>query len=72
MFQEHKPTCGSCSVHCYKPSMKKRIIEVMRYSGPRMIFHHPLLACAHLVDQKRCKNKDKKQDHSTMSRDIKS
>ena len=50
-FQEGKPTCGKCTVHCYKPEMRTRIIEVMRFSGPRMIFHHPVLAVAHMLDE---------------------
>jgi hypothetical protein len=52
-FQEQKPTCGKCTVHCYKPEMRKKIIEVMRFSGPRMMLHHPILAIAHLSDEKR-------------------
>lgn len=56
-FQEKKTTCGKCSVHCYKPAMKEKIIEVMRYSGPRMIFRHPILALAHLLDAK-CSRKE--------------
>ncbi len=52
-FQENKSTCGKCTVHCYKPDMRKRIIEIMRFSGPKMIFNHPLLACAHLLDERR-------------------
>jgi len=47
-FGENKPTCQKCPVHCYKPEMKTRIQEVMRYSGPRMLFHSPLLAILHL------------------------
>ena len=60
-FQEQKPTCGKCTVHCYKPQMQKKIIEVMRFSGPRMMFHHPVLAIAHLADEKR----SLKQEEST-------
>jgi hypothetical protein len=52
-YQEQKPTCGKCTVHCYKPQMQKKIIEVMKFSGPRMMFHHPILAIAHLADEKR-------------------
>ena len=51
-FQENKPTCGACTVHCYKPEMRARIVAVMRFSGPKMIFHHPFLAVAHLLDEK--------------------
>ena len=45
-----KPTCANCETHCYKPAMRERVREVMRYSGPRMLKHHPVLAVAHLVD----------------------
>jgi hypothetical protein len=45
-----KPTCANCETHCYSPAMRERVREVMRYSGPRMIKHHPVLAVAHLVD----------------------
>lgn len=57
-FQEDKTTCGKCTVHCYKPNMRAQIVEVMRFSGPRMIFHHPFLACAHLLDERRGANSD--------------
>jgi len=47
--KETRTTCGQCQVHCYKPTMQKRIKEVMRYSGPRMFKEHPLLAAKHLL-----------------------
>ena len=47
-FGEEKGPCAKCSIHCYKPEMRKRIVEVMRYSGPRMLLHHPILAVQHL------------------------
>ncbi len=49
-FQEKKATCGNCRRHCYKPGMRERIRSVMRYAGPRMIWHHPLMAIMHLLD----------------------
>jgi hypothetical protein len=49
-FQESKPTCSKCTVHCFRPEMRVKIREVMRYSGPRMLVHHPILAIGHLVD----------------------
>jgi len=52
-FQESKPTCGKCAVHCYKPDMRERIREVMRYSGPRMFFSHPIMAIQHFIDSRR-------------------
>ena len=47
-FGEDKGSCAKCDTHCYKPQMRKRIIEVMKYSGPRMLLHHPILAMRHL------------------------
>jgi len=49
-FQENKSTCGKCLVHCYKPDMKEKVSKVMRYSGPRMLLYHPLLALHHVID----------------------
>ena len=48
-FGVDKPTCQNCTVHCYKPDMRQRIQEVMRYAGPRMIWHHPVMAIRHLI-----------------------
>jgi hypothetical protein len=49
-FQEKKTTCANCNVHCYKPSMREQVKKVMRYSGPRMIYFHPVLALLHFID----------------------
>jgi hypothetical protein len=49
-FGEDKTTCTRCLVHCYKPVMREKIRNVMRYSCPRMIYTHPFLAVSHLVD----------------------
>ena len=48
-FGEEKPTCSNCSVHCYKPSMRERIRDVMRYAGPRMFHRHPVLTFHHVL-----------------------
>ena len=53
IFGEAKPTCASCKVHCYNAAMRERVRTVMRYAGPRMIWRHPLLAVAHIVDGRR-------------------
>lgn len=47
-FQEEKPTCANCPIHCYQPARKEQIRVVMRYAGPRMLLHHPILAIRHL------------------------
>jgi len=51
--QHDKPTCSNCMVHCYKPGMRQRIREVMRFSGPRMTYRHPLMAVQHLWDSRK-------------------
>ena len=59
-FMEKKTFCANCDVHCYKPEMRARIKEVMRYSGPRIIFYHPGMATWHVItsiSEKRNKNK---------------
>ena len=38
-FGEKKSSCKKCSVHCYKPAMRERMREVMRFSGPRMLLY---------------------------------
>ena len=43
-FMATKTFCSNCKVHCYKPEMREKIRMVMRFSGPRMIFHHPVAA----------------------------
>ncbi|MEI6351863.1 MAG: nitrous oxide-stimulated promoter family protein [Verrucomicrobiota bacterium] len=50
-FQDDKPTCAKCPVHCYKPAMREQVRKVMRYAGPRMMVYHPLLALFHYVDE---------------------
>lgn len=47
-FGENKPTCERCPIHCYAPQMREKIREVMRFSGPRMIYRSPILAIHHL------------------------
>ena len=51
-FAEEKPTCVKCPVHCYEASMRERVRQVMRFSGPRMLLVHPILALRHLRDEK--------------------
>ena len=49
-WQEAKPTCANCPVHCYVPTMRERVRVVMRYAGPRMLLRHPVLAVLHVLD----------------------
>jgi hypothetical protein len=48
-----KPTCAACPTHCYRTAMREQVRAVMRFSGPRMLTRHPILATAHLIDGRR-------------------
>lgn len=52
-FMESKTFCSNCKVHCYKPMMREKIRKVMRFSGPRMIFYHPVMAIRHVIESKK-------------------
>lgn len=56
-FMETKTFCSNCTVHCYKPEMREKIRAVMRFSGPRMIFHHPVVAVRHVIETKKEKKR---------------
>ncbi|OGW36686.1 MAG: hypothetical protein A2Y97_05895 [Nitrospirae bacterium RBG_13_39_12] len=50
-FQEDKTTCANCGIHCYKPAMREKIKDAMRYTVPRMIHRHPVLVFFHFIDR---------------------
>ena len=56
-FMETKTFCSNCKVHCYKSEMREKIRDVMRFSGPRMIFHHPITAIRHVIETKKEKKR---------------
>ncbi|MCD8040815.1 MAG: nitrous oxide-stimulated promoter family protein [Clostridia bacterium] len=60
-FKVNKQFCSFCKVHCYKPDMRQKIKDVMRYSGPRMLFSHPIFAISHVVQMIKYKRSQKKE-----------
>lgn len=44
-----KTFCSACPSHCYRPAMRERIREVMRWSGPRMVIYRPITAVRHAI-----------------------
>ncbi len=52
-FQEEKPTCAKCPIHCYRREPRQQMHQVMRTAGPRILLHRPVLALLHLLDGKR-------------------
>lgn len=56
-FMETKTFCSNCRVHCYQKDMREKIREVMRFSGPRMIFYHPVMAIRHVAESRKEKKR---------------
>ena len=48
-YGHKKPVCNKCQIHCYRAKEKQQIADVMRYSGPRLIFSNPILAMDHMI-----------------------
>lgn len=56
-FMETKTFCSNCAVHCYRPDMRDKIRAVMRFSGPRMLLYHPIMAIRHLIETRKEKKR---------------
>lgn len=63
-FMETKTFCSNCKVHCCEHAnpeigieMREKIRAVMRFSGPRMMFHHPVMAVRHVLETKKEKKR---------------
>lgn len=52
VFGDNKPVCSQCPVHCYRPANREDIRKIMRYSGPRMLKRHPILAVRYMYRKK--------------------
>ena len=61
-FMETKTFCSNCKVHCYKADMREKIRAVMRFSGPRMIFSHPIMAIRHVIESTKEKRRLEKDN----------
>ena len=60
-FMEQKTFCSNCTVHCYRKDMAQQIRQVMRYAGPRMLLHHPLMALRHVWESAREKRQQNRR-----------
>ena len=50
-FGDSKPACKRCPIHCYRPDMRQKIRDVMRWAGPRMLIYDPIAAIKHLFNK---------------------
>ena len=58
---EVKSFCSVCPVHCYSRDMREQIRAVMRYSGPRMLLHHPFMTIHHMWLDHQARKHEKKE-----------
>jgi hypothetical protein len=54
-LMETKTFCSNCNIHCYDKKMAEKIRKVMKYSGPRIFFYHPLITIKHIYLSKKKK-----------------
>lgn len=54
-YGENKPNCGDCKTCCYKKDMKEKVVNIMRYSGPRLLLHNPRIVFSHFINKFKCK-----------------
>ena len=46
-----KPSCRVCAVHCYSPEYRRKIREVMKFSGRHLILRGHLHLLLHLLER---------------------
>lgn len=61
-FKVNKKFCSFCKIHCYKPEMRGRIKQVMKYSGHRLMFRYPIFCFSHVAQMIKYKKSLKKQE----------
>ena len=54
-FMAQKTFCSRCKVHCYRSDRQEQIKKIMRYSGPRMLWVHPILAFSHWNEERKAR-----------------
>jgi hypothetical protein len=62
-FKVNKQFCSFCKIHCYKPEYREEIKKVMKYSGPRMLFSHPIFALSHVAQMIKFKKQQTKEEN---------
>ncbi len=57
-----KSFCSVCPIHCYGQAEAAKIKEMMRYGGPRMLWHHPIMALRHMLIEWRTRHGLRKKE----------
>lgn len=54
--KDPKPFCSNCDTHCYRPTEREYMREVMKYAGPRSVFRgHAIDSVKHLLEGRKTK-----------------
>lgn len=56
-FILNKPFCAYCKIQCYKKEMKEKVIKIMKFSGPKMMFRAPIQSFRHVFQMIKYKRK---------------
>jgi hypothetical protein len=56
----YKTFCHSCPLPCYSKSHLEEIAQMMRFSGPRLMLHNPLIALRYIREAVKARNLHKK------------
>lgn len=67
---EEKTFCSTCKTHCYRPEMRDKIKQIMRYAGPKMLLHHPILTVKHGINTLKEKRENKKAESDNKDKKI--
>lgn len=62
-LSKQRPFAPTAECIATKPAMREKIRAVMRYSGPRMLFSHPVLVVRHGIESIREKKRLERENH---------
>ena len=48
--QKRNSPCSLCDINCYSSEKRAELREVMKFSGPRMFFRHPIMTLVHAYE----------------------
>lgn len=70
VFGYQKPVCNKCTIHCYAKEMLNKVKEIMRFSGPRIMFRNPYLGIMHFIDKRKYTNTKPKMKKNNLDTDL--
>jgi len=69
--KDPKPFCSNCDTHCYKPEMRERVRELMRYAGPRSMFtRYAFAGVRHVIEGRNALNRARRAVVSETKKEV--